>query len=158
GDAVAHLGAGGPARFDRSGAGVVLARRLRAIQAALDATPRLAGQAGGSSRPKPPPRRRRSRRHRRGTRAPGRFGGRRRALPQRRAVAEAGMILAVDCGNSRLKWGLHGGDGWLRTGTVPLSGIEKLKNAWTGIAPAARIVVANVAGPSVQRRLEKVLS
>ena len=48
------------------------------------------------------------------------------------------MILAVDCGNSRLKWGLHGGSGWLRTGTVPLSGIEKLKSAWAGVAPSAR--------------------
>lgn len=68
------------------------------------------------------------------------------------------MILAVDCGNSRLKWGLHDGSGWQGTGTVPLSGIERLKGAWKSVPPAARIVVANVAGPSVQKRLERVLS
>ena len=68
------------------------------------------------------------------------------------------MILAVDCGNSRLKWGLHDGNGWQRTGTIPLTGIERLKSAWSDVAPAARIVVANVAGPSVQKRLERVLS
>ena len=68
------------------------------------------------------------------------------------------MILAVDCGNSRVKWGLHDGNAWLRTGTVPLSGIESLKNAWRNIPPAATIVVANVAGPSVRKRLERVFS
>lgn len=68
------------------------------------------------------------------------------------------MILAIDCGNSRLKWGLHDGNGWQRTGMVPLSGIERLKSTWTGVAPAARIVVANVAGPAVQKRLERALS
>src|SRR6267378_3944290 len=30
------------------------------------------------------------------------------------------MILAVDCGNSRLKWGLHENGSWRRTGTVPV--------------------------------------
>jgi len=68
------------------------------------------------------------------------------------------MILAIDCGNSRLKWGLHDGRGWLRSGTVPLSGIERLKGAWKNVPSAARIVVANVAGASVGKRLERVLS
>jgi len=68
------------------------------------------------------------------------------------------MILAVDCGNSRVKWGLHDGNGWLRNGTVALSGIESLKNAWRNVPTEARIVVANVAGPSVRKRLERVLS
>jgi len=68
------------------------------------------------------------------------------------------MILAVDCGNSRLKWGLHDQSGWIRTGSVPLSGLAKLKSTWKTISPADRIVVANVAGQSTRRRLEKVLS
>ena len=29
------------------------------------------------------------------------------------------MILAVDAGNSRIKWGVHVGGDWLRQGAVP---------------------------------------
>jgi type III pantothenate kinase len=67
------------------------------------------------------------------------------------------MILAVDCGNSRLKWGLHDQGGWIKTGGVPLSGLAKLKGTWKKISPVY-IVVANVAGQSTRRRLENVLS
>jgi type III pantothenate kinase len=67
------------------------------------------------------------------------------------------MILAVDCGNSRLKWGLHDQGGWIKTGSVPLSGLAKLKGTWKKISPVD-IVVANVAGQSTRRRLENVLS
>ena len=66
------------------------------------------------------------------------------------------MILAVDCGNSRLKWGLHDGEGWARTGATPLAGIASLKKAWKNIPRADTIVVANVAGPLARRRLERV--
>jgi type III pantothenate kinase len=64
------------------------------------------------------------------------------------------MILAVDCGNSRLKWGLHDGAAWLKTGSVPVSALASLKQAWRRVPPADRIVVANVAGRSARRRLE----
>jgi type III pantothenate kinase len=67
------------------------------------------------------------------------------------------MILAVDCGNSRLKWGLHDGESWARTGTVPLAAVASLRKAWKRIPQADKIVVANVAGPVAQRRLERVL-
>lgn len=68
------------------------------------------------------------------------------------------MILAVDCGNSRLKWGLHDQSGWIKTGSVPLSGLANLKNTWKKGPAADQIVVANVAGQSARRRLENVLS
>jgi type III pantothenate kinase len=64
------------------------------------------------------------------------------------------MILAVDCGNSRVKWGLHDKGGWLKTGTAPLSALANLKKTWKRIPPADKIVVANVAGQRVRRRLE----
>ena len=67
------------------------------------------------------------------------------------------MILAVDCGNSRLKWGLHDGENWARTGTTPLAELASLKRAWKKIPPAERIIVANVAGPVARKRLESVL-
>jgi len=67
------------------------------------------------------------------------------------------MILAVDCGNSRLKWGLHDRNGWLKSGTVPLPGLARLKRTWKKIPPPDKIVVANVAGQSARRKLNGVL-
>jgi len=68
------------------------------------------------------------------------------------------MILAIDCGNSRLKWGLHDTGAWRSTGSIPLADIARLSKKWRRIAPSAKVVVANVAGPSVRRRLEAILA
>jgi type III pantothenate kinase len=68
------------------------------------------------------------------------------------------MILAVDCGNSRLKWGLHENGGWRKTGTVPVSELARLEKSWKRLAPADKVVVANVAGRSVRERLETLFA
>ncbi len=68
------------------------------------------------------------------------------------------MILAVDCGNSRLKWGLHENGDWRKTGAVPLSEIGRLEKSWRGLVPADKVVVANVAGRSVRNRLETLFA
>jgi len=68
------------------------------------------------------------------------------------------MILAVDCGNSRLKWGVHDADRWIKTGAVPISGLAHLEGAWKKVPRAAGVVVANVAGPAVRKRLGVVFS
>ncbi len=68
------------------------------------------------------------------------------------------MILAVDCGNSRLKWGLHENGGWRKTGAVPLSEIGRLEKSWRRLVPADKVVVANVAGRSVRNRLETLFA
>ena len=68
------------------------------------------------------------------------------------------MILAIDCGNSRLKWGLRDGRRWQSTGSVPLADIARLRGKWGRIPPDAEVVVANVAGPAVRLRLEAILA
>jgi type III pantothenate kinase len=68
------------------------------------------------------------------------------------------MILAVDCGNSRLKWGLHENGGWRRTGTVPVSELLRLEKSWKRLASADKVVVANVAGRSVRKSLEAIFA
>src|SRR5258708_3801182 len=50
------------------------------------------------------------------------------------------MILAVDCGNSRLKWGLHE------------------NGSWRSLGLADKVVVANGAGRSVRKRLESLFA
>ena len=67
------------------------------------------------------------------------------------------MILAIDCGNSRLKWGLHEAGAWRRTGAVPIAEIARLEKRWRKLAPDS-VVVANVAGASVRRRLGAIFS
>jgi len=68
------------------------------------------------------------------------------------------MMLAVDCGNSRLKWGLHENGAWVKTGAVPVGELASLERTWRNIAGDERTVVANVAGGAVRRRLGAVFS
>ncbi|MDD5330979.1 MAG: type III pantothenate kinase [Sulfuricella sp.] len=66
------------------------------------------------------------------------------------------MILAVDAGNTRLKWGLHDGSRWLEKGWVATADAARLADAWRELAPPDRIVASNVAGPGVRALLEEV--
>src|SRR3989440_7367003 len=50
------------------------------------------------------------------------------------------MILAVDCGNSRLKWGLHENGGWRKAGAVPVSELDRLEKSWRRLRPADKVV------------------
>lgn len=63
------------------------------------------------------------------------------------------MILAVDAGNSRVKWASHDGRAFAQDGWVALGDIRGLAQAWKPLAPPARIVVANVAGNEVRDAL-----
>ncbi len=64
------------------------------------------------------------------------------------------MILAIDCGNSRLKWGLRGNGRWHGTGTVPVADLAGLAKSWKRIAATDEVIVANVAGRSVRGWIE----
>ncbi len=68
------------------------------------------------------------------------------------------MILAVDAGNSRVKWGLHDGQDWLRKGWAAVADAESLGAAWSGVVAPERIVVSNVAGGAMRTELERCLS
>lgn len=59
------------------------------------------------------------------------------------------MILTVDAGNTRIKWGLHDGNSWQAKGWVATADAAGLGDAWKGLAAPERIVVSNVAGPQV---------
>ena len=59
------------------------------------------------------------------------------------------MILAIDCGNSRLKWGVHDGARWLAQGLLDYAELPALAGLLAAQPRAARAVAANVAGPQV---------
>lgn len=68
------------------------------------------------------------------------------------------MILAIDAGNSRIKWGLRDAGSWVQSGsgaTLDDHGLDELA-ADVGRHDLARIVVSNVAGVDVKARIEAV--
>ena len=65
------------------------------------------------------------------------------------------MILAVDAGNTRIKWGLHDGNSWQSKGWAATADGAGLVDAWKGLAAPERIVASNVAGPQVAMLIEE---
>ncbi|MCX8087262.1 MAG: type III pantothenate kinase [Rhodocyclaceae bacterium] len=61
------------------------------------------------------------------------------------------MILCLDAGNTRLKWGLWSGSTWLARGALAYAALEALSGALP--ARPARILACNVAGAEVAARI-----
>ena len=57
------------------------------------------------------------------------------------------MIVAIDAGNSRIKWGCHDGTAWKERGNVPTDEAERLADVAARWPRAARVVASSVAGP-----------
>ena len=66
-------------------------------------------------------------------------------------------LLAIDAGNTRIKWGLHDGTAWCDRGVVATAEARTLREALTALRAPERIVVANVAGEAVQREIGESL-
>ena len=68
------------------------------------------------------------------------------------------MILVLDCGNSRLKWGLAGPHGWVSQGNIPNQEIGTLAlRDWQNLPRPSRVVGVNVAGEATRVRVEAQL-
>ena len=68
------------------------------------------------------------------------------------------MILVIDAGNTRIKWGLHHDGKWRGAGAAPTAKPARLTSDWKKITAPEKILIANVAGRPVRRRLEGMLS
>lgn len=66
-------------------------------------------------------------------------------------------ILAIDAGNTRVKWGVHDGDRWLQQGAVPTPEAARLREALAQCQQIDRAVISNVAGEHVAQALAAVL-
>jgi type III pantothenate kinase len=62
-------------------------------------------------------------------------------------------ILAIDAGNSRIKWGVHEDGSWRAQGWVPTQRASRLVRAWAGFERPDAVIAANVAGAKVARAL-----
>ncbi|MBI1966121.1 MAG: type III pantothenate kinase [Betaproteobacteria bacterium] len=62
-------------------------------------------------------------------------------------------ILAIDAGNSRVKWGLAEDGAWLRQSWVPTIEADSLGAAWERLPAPQAVIATNVAGDQVERSL-----
>ena len=67
-------------------------------------------------------------------------------------------ILAIDAGNTRIKWGWADAQRWVRQSWVPSSEAATLATALAGLPVPERIVVSNVAGSAVREHIAAALA
>lgn len=68
------------------------------------------------------------------------------------------MIVAIDAGNTRIKWGVHDGDRWVDRGALATADALLLREAADEWPDDARVVLCNVAGSAVAQTISGVLS
>lgn len=71
------------------------------------------------------------------------------------------MLIAVDAGNTRIKWAVHDGQSWLAQGRADTHSpnlVEKLVNDLQRLPANTRGVACNVAGPAVAEAVEHALA
>jgi type III pantothenate kinase len=66
-------------------------------------------------------------------------------------------LLAIDAGNTRVKWGVHEGAAWTAVGALPTAEAAGLHGLAARHGPFARVIVSNVAGEAVEQALRKAL-
>ncbi len=67
-------------------------------------------------------------------------------------------LLAIDVGNSRVKWGLHDGSNWTVSGAVDHSQRAALAAAWAHLPRISRAIGSNVAGLDARASVEVALA
>ena len=67
------------------------------------------------------------------------------------------MILCIDCGNTRLKWGLRSGSGWAFKGTLPTADAATLRSCLPAAAPIERAIGCIVASSEVCAAIQAAL-
>ena len=67
------------------------------------------------------------------------------------------MMIAIDAGNTRIKWGVLDGSVWVAQGAMPTADAARLADVSAGW-PVVPIVACNVAGPSVEAAISTALA
>jgi type III pantothenate kinase len=66
------------------------------------------------------------------------------------------ILLCIDAGNTRVKWGVHDGRAWVATGAIETGDVAtSLASAWPKAPAAKRAIASNVAGPEVRSTIER---
>lgn len=67
-------------------------------------------------------------------------------------------VLCIDSGNTRIKWGLTDGKGWLARGALVQAELDGLAAVLSSYPLAARALIANVAGAQVAAAMRSALA
>ncbi|HEX4943573.1 MAG TPA: hypothetical protein VFV55_04415, partial [Usitatibacteraceae bacterium] len=65
-------------------------------------------------------------------------------------VLATAPVLAIDAGNTRVKWGLRVGEEWVARGAIATAGAARLGRDWPTMPPGTRALGSNVGGLAVQ--------
>jgi type III pantothenate kinase len=68
------------------------------------------------------------------------------------------MLVAIDAGNTRIKWGVHDGAAWIAQGALPTGDAAQLAELGAQWPDAARVVGCNVAGSAVEEKITAALA
>ncbi|WP_313950338.1 type III pantothenate kinase [Accumulibacter sp.] len=66
------------------------------------------------------------------------------------------MIIVIDAGNSRIKWGVHDGSRWLDAGALATGEVARLAETAAKWPLEARVAVCNVAGAVVAETISSI--
>ena len=69
------------------------------------------------------------------------------------AARDVGLV-AIDAGNTRVKWGVRIDGAWIATGAVPTANLRSLSEGWPALPAQASAIASNVAGAKVGAILE----
>ncbi|MCO6428290.1 type III pantothenate kinase [Nitrosomonas communis] len=67
-------------------------------------------------------------------------------------------LLAIDSGNTAIKWGLHNGSDWCERGITAQSQCVLLNQIWRELPEPSSIIISNVAGPLAEAALLNLLT
>ena len=75
----------------------------------------------------------------------------------KRTTPASSLLLAIDAGNTRVKWGLHDGRRWVKRGHAQTGRAAGLKSVFARLPPMDAIIVSNVAGDGLRTALRRAL-
>jgi type III pantothenate kinase len=70
-------------------------------------------------------------------------------------MSDPGAILAIDAGNTRIKWAVHDGRAWKASGAIATADSSTLHETLRPGLPVERVIVSNVAGAQVRSHIEE---
>lgn len=68
------------------------------------------------------------------------------------------MIIAIDAGNTRIKWGIHDGGEWIARGALLTADAAKLAEVSADWPARVPVVACNVAGPLAEKAVNAALA
>lgn len=67
-------------------------------------------------------------------------------------------LMAIDSGNTHVKWGLHDGSNWLKQGNIAQDKNMLLQQKWQDLPKPQVIIVSNVSSTVTKKKLSELLS